>query len=204
MKKHHATLLAPVTASQSVPPPPPRVGASLVLLGEFLVLFGGAAHETGAQGGVLRLSAHSRTWAPLPSLPHPRYDHLALAVARAPVNAASGAKRSHMLVFGGAGNDGNLNDLWFLDADSLDWINSTKRMKGSVPSPRTIQSCAYLPGDESTADRIFIYGGGEGGGKATDDTRIHCLDIDTLTWTHVKTCLGPTTSTSSRPFYIAS
>ncbi|ORY45703.1 galactose oxidase [Rhizoclosmatium globosum] len=175
-------LLFPVTSTPlnepRAKPPAPRVGASLTFYAPTneVILFGGASHET-----------DSRVWRKLPtsSSPSARYDHLALIVNRAPTGRE--AKSSHLLVFGGASDDAPLNDLWFLDLDAKTWVNSTGRMKGCVPSPRTIQSCGYLAGKVGESDRIYLVGGGEGGDRPVDDNVVRVLDIDSLTWTHVKT-----------------
>ncbi|KAJ3014026.1 UNVERIFIED_CONTAM: hypothetical protein HDU68_000455, partial [Siphonaria sp. JEL0065] len=194
-KPTSSILLFPVTSSTVASQPPcPRVGASLSLVGSQnkVVLFGGASHETGTLNDVYTLGLDDRVWTPATSRvqPPPRYDHLGVGVDRVRVGS-SDAKTAHLLVFGGAGDDENRNDLWFFDLDANEWIDSSPRMKGAAPSPRTVQSCAYLPGVNGDSDRIYLFGGGEGGAKATKDTALHCLDIDTLTWTHVKSINTP-------------
>ncbi|KAJ3108507.1 hypothetical protein HK100_003425 [Physocladia obscura] len=163
-------------------PPAPRVGASLVYFNSTAYLFAGASHEDGYFNSIHALNLESRVWKAIKPRskfkPIARYDHLSLIVDQRLRQTDS----KQMLVFGGAADDGLLNDLWLYSFEFEEWIQI--EAKGVMPSPRTIQSCGYAKTLES--EKIFIFGGGAGGDEPIPDSHVYCLNVKSMLWSHFK------------------
>jgi N-acetylneuraminic acid mutarotase len=157
-----------VWISQLSPDISPRTGASLTSTPTSLFLIGGANHEQGPLSDALyTYSFSSSKWSssPLPSIP-PRYDH------------ASCILDNTLIVFGGCGETGALNDTWKYNIASKEWA---KIYDG--PCARTIQAMPVVN------DTAYIWGGGISGFDAIDDSRMWILNL-TTGWTSIPTS-GP-------------
>ena len=133
------------------------------------------------------------------SIPPPRYEHLSVVVDRK-INRNSSSKESSskecMLIFGGSGDQGLLNDVWSFDIGksyfilycvrnifkhstkigSLKWEMLSTRGK-FVPCARTLHSGCVVKGEDGKGDRLYIFGGGAMGDSPVQDSSVYCLDI---------------------------
>jgi len=94
---------------------------------------------------------------------------------------------SELLLFGGQNEFGYLNDLWSLDAASVDRPWSARSAAGMPPSPRAYADAAI----NSALGRIYILGGYLG--PETPTTDFYRLDTAgmTLTWSRIHPALEP-------------
>jgi hypothetical protein len=136
-------------------PPSPRTGHAVVLdpVRDRMLLIGGAGVQI--QQDTWAMSFTGATWTQLapsgPPLPA-RYGHVAVY----------DALRDRVLVFGGLGNSGYLNDTWALSLSgpgSPAW--SELSTAGGPPSARYASAGVYDP----AGDRLVIFGGLDDGGK---------------------------------------
>ena len=104
--------------------PSPRVGHSLCAYNGDLILFGGASYEEGFSNELWRYSLANNSWENCTSktkskvsgdtdtskllFPEPRYEHSCQIV-----------NEKFMLIIGGNGNGGLLNDVWVLDLGEI-------------------------------------------------------------------------------------
>ena len=105
-------------------------------------MFGGYdSHQFFNDIHILDLS--TRKWSEIEAvdgqLPPARYAHTATIVGR------------QLLVFGGQGDDGPLNDLWIFDFETLRWMSP--KLAGEPPEPRSYHSASLI------GDKILIFGG---------------------------------------------
>eukprot|EP00039_Didymoeca_costata_P013448 m.204454 g.204454 ORF g.204454 m.204454 type:complete len:417 (+) comp15776_c0_seq31:110-1360(+) len=163
--------------SDAGPGPGPRMGHSCCALNSSrkLFLFGGADLE-GAHSECFELSLGDQKWQNLNSIgadgksgdsPCARYEHLAVARIGKP----------EVVVFGGAKQDGNLQDMHIFNYKTKCWVEVKPEEKSTVPSPRTVRVSAVV------GKFAYIFGGGHAGVTPVDDTKVHKLDLDTLCWT---------------------
>ncbi|KAI9325911.1 hypothetical protein DFJ73DRAFT_867781 [Zopfochytrium polystomum] len=178
------------TVAASGAGPSPRVGASMTYLPSTTTcaVFGGASHEEGFRNDLYLLNFETKSWTEVKisekDLPTPRYEHCAAAVKWREQEQAT-PKRECLFVFGGSSEKGLLNDCWIFDFEKQKWHFLATR--GRLPNGRNIQSCGYIPGDDSShrvtgSDRVLI---AFGGGVAEDpvaDCAVYCFLLDTQSW----------------------
>lgn len=143
-----------------------------------LVFFGGAVPgEPYNDVNVLNLA--TLEWKELSCTgvkPAARYEHV---VTRVPGHQS-------IVVFGGAAENANFNDVHLLNTDTGVW--SKPEIKGTAPSPRTL-----LCGADTVGSVLYVFGGGDQGQQPVADTQLHCLDLATWTWSQPATTgTGPT------------
>lgn len=137
-----------------------------------LVLFGGqitAGGQVTPLNDTWRFDLTTHTWEPLATfgtLPPARYRHTVIC----------DAPRHRMLVYGGLGVSGYLNDVWSLDLDTATWSQIVS--SGEIPAARARHNAVYDP----LRDRMVVFGGNEG--TVMSDT-LHALDLATLTWSRI-------------------
>ncbi|XP_005088865.1 rab9 effector protein with kelch motifs [Aplysia californica] len=131
----------------------------------------GGANPSQVFSEVYVLDLHTRAWDTLeaPGF-RGRYEHSAFRVENHP---------GKIFVFGGATQEGNLNDLQSLDVSSGAWADV--ETSGEPPSPRT-HRCATVVGS-----KVYVYSGGQSGPDPVSDRRVHCLDTHTMSWTTLTT-----------------
>jgi len=87
-----------------------------------------------------------------------------------------------MLVFGGAGASGNLNDVWAFDLTSHVWSNLTPAA-GPMPGPRLTPVAVY----DAAGGRMLVWSGRNG---ATFFNDVWAFDLTSATWTEL-VAVGP-------------
>lgn len=149
---------------------PPRAGASFTAVGRVLYLFGGQDPASGTCfNDIVALDTASDPWEwrrveVQGGSPPPRHSHAACVV-----------RGGCVLVFGGAGQDRPLNDVWVFDPQAARWTFPT--LKGELPAPREMHTLTSVGGD-----RALLLGGRDAGGRVLRDART--LDLDALVWGH--------------------
>lgn len=83
-----------------------------------------------------------------------------------------------MVIFGGLGAQGFLNDLWALDLTPGQERWTQLFPSGNIPSPRSVFACAY----SSRLNKFYIYGGWNDYGHLGD---LWVLNIPSLSWTQL-------------------
>lgn len=172
LSKSHSTHTQSHRLSDS---PSPRVGHSFIYLqnSNEAVLFGGASHEEGLKNDTYILNLDSFVWIQVATgiKPPPRYEHGSVLVNRKGSDC--------IIIFGGCGENGSLNDVWCLNLENMSWCRLETR--GRSPSPRALHSITRITSRQNK-DRIYIFGGGMDGDQPTKDAEVYCLDIDGLMW----------------------
>jgi Galactose oxidase, central domain len=137
--------------AESGPVPPGRYFHSGIYdpVRERLIVFGGYDGDNRNDVWALSLSGDA-VWTQLTpggTPPAARWGHAAV------YDAAS----DRMIVIGGAGAPGNMNDVWALSLGATpQWTQLTP--SGAPPSPRRQHACAY----DAAADRVVVIGGNDG------------------------------------------
>ena len=148
--------------------PTPRANASLTALGRTLYLFGGHDPASGTCfNDVLALDTEHDPWEwrrveVQGGSPPPRHSHAACSV-----------RGNCLLVFGGAGQDRPLNDVWVFDPETARWTFPT--LGGELPVAREMHTLTEVGGG-----RALLLGGRDAGGRVLRDARL--LDLDALAW----------------------
>ncbi len=89
-----------------------------------------------------------------------------------------------VLIFGGLGSGGPLNDTWALDMAAGEWRQLTTN--GTSPPARLTHAAAYDP-----AGRMIVFGGNQGSVvNIVPSNDVWVLDLSTLTWVDA-TAAGP-------------
>lgn len=161
--------------------PEPRVGhtASYLPRRKKVLLVGGAS-PCALYSEVWQLDVQRLTLSllrPGPGGPGPagqppqRYEHCAFLPQELP---------DRIWVFAGANMEGNLNDLWELDAAADEWrfVDNS----GAVPAPRTMHT--------TTADvsgALVLFGGGSQAASPVADQSVYKLDPASRVWTTIET-----------------
>jgi len=149
----------------------PRSGASLTLVGGKLYLFGGQDVSTGSFHSDL-LCLDVETW---------RWSRVEIAGGPQP-----GARHSHfagrladncMIVFGGVGPVGHMNDVWIFNADQRGW--TCPHVSSPKPAAREMHAGAML--DETT---LLVYGGRCASGRVLDDAAV--FDAKEMVWRSIE------------------
>ncbi|KAL3152010.1 hypothetical protein ABBQ32_001128 [Trebouxia sp. C0010 RCD-2024] len=144
----------------------PRSGATMTAAGDILYIFGGQDPVTGGcYNDLIMLDSRTWQWMALEVSgvrPPARHSHITGLV-----------QKNTLVVFGGAGAQGPLGDLWVFDLTSRQW--SQPATQGDPPAPREMHTGTML--DDT---RMLIYGGRGPDGKVLCDA---CLfDASSLTW----------------------
>ena len=130
-------------------PPAPRAGHSATLIGSFIYFIGGELDGT-YLNDIYRLNVNSMEWTQINASGKPpsgRAYHTAVAVD---------SKR--LLIFGGVGLTGPLNDVIVLDIQSEQWSHIS--CAGKKPEPRhshaatILRNCMYICGGESSTGTV--------------------------------------------------
>eukprot|EP00775_Hariotina_reticulata_P006858 gene6858-7074_t len=150
-----------------------RSGAALVTVKSHVYLFGGQEPNTGiCFNDVLELDPHTWTWRQLQVEGlKPPARHSCVAVA---------FKDQCLLVYGGAGLQGPLGDVWLFNCQQQSWsCPHIHTSSSSQPLPTAREMAAGVMLD---ADRLLVFGGRCPAGRVLDDVII--LDTrDDWSWT---------------------
>eukprot|EP00741_Cyanophora_paradoxa_P011450 tig00020556_g11061.t1 len=145
--------------------PPPRTGHTLVAHGASLLLFGGQDPlQTQVYNDMHIFDLEKLAWRRVSAqgaIPDPRNSHGA---------AVLGGK---MVVFGGANDDGPLDDVCVFDIATSTWLRDAPAGKG--PAPREMFACAPL-----SASRLLVHGGRLESGAPLAD--LFVLDLEAMRW----------------------
>ena len=151
--------------------PDARAGQGMVYQSPtgLLIMFGGIpGGGAGAFNDTWAYSPIANTWTqlkPSGALPTARLNH---AMALDP-------DTGRVIMFGGLGDDGVLNDTWAYDPAANAWTNLSPT--GTMPSPRAGHSMAYDPATQ----RLIMFGGFDESGGRLNETWAY--DPTANTWT---------------------
>ncbi|RUS84867.1 hypothetical protein EGW08_007408, partial [Elysia chlorotica] len=95
-----------------------------------------------------------------------RYEHAAFMVDNCP---------GKLFVFGGATQEGCLNDVQSMDTATGVWTDI--EVSGICPAPRTHRSAAVV------GSKVYFFSGGHCGSEPVADRAVHCLDTESWSWT---------------------
>ncbi|GFO48578.1 Rab9 effector protein with kelch motifs [Plakobranchus ocellatus] len=95
-----------------------------------------------------------------------RYEHAAFRV---------GNHSTKIFIFGGATQEGCLNDVQSMDVSTGTWVDV--EVSGTPPAPRTHRSAAVV------GSKVYFFSGGHCGSEPVADRSVHCLDTETWAWT---------------------
>uniref|UniRef100_A0AAZ3NSI1 Host cell factor Kelch-repeats domain-containing protein n=1 Tax=Oncorhynchus tshawytscha TaxID=74940 RepID=A0AAZ3NSI1_ONCTS len=182
--------LKPRPPKNGIPPPCPRLGHSLTLIGNKCYLFGGLANDSEDPNGnvprylddfyELELQSVSgvKGWN-IPDTkgvgPWARESHTSVAY--------TGSGSPKLYIFGGM-RGSHLDDLWQLDLESMTW--STPDTKGPPPLPRSLHSANVIE------NKMYVFGGwvpvpetdkpNTLGAEWICTNSLSVLNLDTMTW----------------------
>jgi len=146
---------------------PPRSGATATAVGSKVYVIGGQDPETGiAFNDVIVLDTDTWEWSrtyPEGGSPPLRHSHC----------AALHDDGRMIVVFGGAGMDGPLSDVWLFDTEVVKWVRP--KVQGQSPPPREMAAGVAVGGG-----RVLVYGGRGEAGVLAD---AWLLDIAEAKWT---------------------
>ncbi|CAK9150910.1 unnamed protein product [Ilex paraguariensis] len=147
--------------------PGPRDSHSAVLVEHRMIVFGGTNGSRKVSNlHILDLRTREWTQANCKGVPpSPRESHTATLVGN-----------EILVIFGGSGEgEANyLNDLHFLDLNTMRW--TSPEVKGDIPAPRDSHSAVAM------GNKLFVYGGDCGDRYQGD---VDMFDMDTLTWSRL-------------------
>jgi N-acetylneuraminic acid mutarotase len=135
--------------------PPVRGGQSMVYdsVAHRVIMFGGHG-DSGFLSDTWAYDPSANKWSELgPTGPVPP--------VRAYQSMAYDSSSGRVIMFGGEGVSGDLNDTWAYDAKANAWTNLSPT--GTLPYPRVATSMVYSP----SSDRVIMFGGLFQGGKGT-------------------------------------
>ncbi|EDO49239.1 predicted protein [Nematostella vectensis] len=126
------------------------------------VMVAGGANPDGSFADLFILDLETFKW-DSPKCPGllARYEHSAFIPKSHP---------ERFVVFGGAQQDQNLNDVQVIDT-----------VTGPTPSPRTCHGMAAV------GDKLFVFGGGHKGADPVDDNQMHVYNAETDSWSQLTT-----------------
>ncbi len=129
-----------------------------------VILFGGSG-EGGALGDTWEWDGQTKTWTELfpAASPSPRIG----------TSLAYDAITREIVLFGGNGSTGDLNDTW-----SWNGATWTQRFPAASPSPRQVSSIAYY----ASLGQVVLFGGRAPDGQSLDDT----WGWNGIAWTQLK------------------
>jgi hypothetical protein len=147
--------------------PPVRRGYAMVYDGTRVIMFGGSSSGLGTND-LWWYNPGTNTWTE--------------KIANGSVNSPS-ERSSHTMVydgfrvimFGGAGNSNNRNDLWWYNSGTNTWTEKIVQGTAGSPSARWYFSMVW------DGTRVVMFGGGEGGGTKKND--LWGYDPGLNTWT---------------------
>eukprot|EP00043_Microstomoeca_roanoka_P011595 m.109274 g.109274 ORF g.109274 m.109274 type:complete len:441 (+) comp15242_c0_seq2:4667-5989(+) len=146
----------------------PRIGHVCCHCGDSIVVFFAGATPHGLTNDTHVLDLVGSSWRKVECnaeiLPPPRYDH----------GGAYLPAHHSVYVFGGVNDDGNLNDMWKLSLDDITWKQVAAT--GDIPSSRVVHNLMAV------ADSLYLFGGGEAGYTAVDDTHVYQFSSATSEW----------------------
>ena len=127
----------------------------------------GGANPSQIFNEVWTLDLKTRTWDTLecPGF-RGRYEHAAFRVDNHP---------GKLFIFGGATQEGCLNDIQSMDISNGVWTDV--EVSGTGPAPRTHRSAAVI------GSKVYFFSGGHCGSEPVADRSLHCLDTECWTWT---------------------
>jgi len=137
----------------------------------YKVIVCGGANPAGAFGNIYEVCLDRFSLRKLSSTVTPRYEH------------AMVLHDDRLIVFGGAGLEGNMNDV-----ECVDIVNDVKLpvpSSDTAPCPRTIHNVAR--NDQA----LYVWGGGAQGSEAVSCTDTFSLDLVTLKWNKLTTSGTP-------------
>lgn len=143
--------------------PPPRVGVTMVSVGDAIYVFGGRDADHKELNEFYSYDTATSTWTKLASGPPHRSYHSMTADER------------NVYVFGGCGNAGRLNDLWSYDIVNKVWIE--------FPAPGKDCKPRGGPGLAALQGKIWVVYGFSG----VEEEDIHCFDTNGGKWSQVET-----------------
>ncbi|WOL15837.1 acyl-CoA-binding domain-containing protein 4 [Canna indica] len=152
-------------------PPISRGGQSVTLVGDTLVIFGGADSKRSLLNDLHILDLETMTWDDYDAIgtpPSPRSEHA----------AACHADR-YLLIFGGGSHATCFNDLHVLDLQTMEW--SRPKQQGVTPGPRAGHAGVTV------GENWFISGGGN---NVNGISETLVLNMATLVWSVVTTFQG--------------
>jgi hypothetical protein len=151
-------------------PPSARAAGSVIYdqARQQMVLFGGFDGAVLSDGFTLSLDADP-TWTALTATGGPPSD-------RATSGAIYDAPQDRMVLFGGFGAAGMLNDVWALDLVASEWTELLP--PGGPPSGRQFPAAVYDP----PGNRMVVFGGSDGRGAVLDPLWALSLG-STVEWT---------------------
>eukprot|EP00873_Tetraselmis_striata_P045080 jgi/Tetstr1/465344/TSEL_010030.t1 len=149
----------------------PRSGATLTTIGDKLYLYGGQDIATGmCHKEMLVLDTLSWRWSRVElaggKQPPPRHSHCAGKLAD-----------NSILVFGGVGEGGHLDDVWVFNTAQAGW--TAPSVGAAKPRAREMHSGTMLD-----ATTMLVYGGRDAAGRVLDDAAI--LDMAACSWRSVE------------------
>eukprot|EP00238_Polyblepharides_amylifera_P003139 CAMPEP_0196590534 /NCGR_PEP_ID=MMETSP1081-20130531/66885_1 /TAXON_ID=36882 /ORGANISM="Pyramimonas amylifera, Strain CCMP720" /LENGTH=184 /DNA_ID=CAMNT_0041913673 /DNA_START=245 /DNA_END=798 /DNA_ORIENTATION=- len=137
----------------------------MTAVGDKLYIFGGQDPHTGATfNDVVMCDPGTKMWnrVPVSGSPPPRHSHTACCF-----------QGHRILIYGGAGEDGPVGDIWVFDTELSEW--SRPIIKGQAPAPREMHC-----GVDAGAHGLVIFGGRTSGGEVLSD--LHVLNTESLAW----------------------
>ncbi|KAL6287166.1 hypothetical protein ACE6H2_011556 [Prunus campanulata] len=146
--------------------PPPRVGVTLVAVGQIIYVFGGRDYDHNELNELYSFDTSTNKWTLISSgdigPPHRSYHSVT-------------ADDRHVYVFGGCGVAGRLNDLWAYDVVDKKWIQ--------YPKPGDNLKGRGGPGLLVVQGKIWVVYGFAG--EEVDD--VHTFDPADGEWTQIQT-----------------
>ena len=163
-------------------PPSPRVGHSCHVIGDHLIVIGGA-NPSMCAGDVHSLHLDTLDWTKREctdgelSFPS-RYEHWGITLSSG--HGVEGFPTQCVIVLGGASEEGfhGLEEAFVLDTALWKWTRRV--LKGSAPNPRTQSTCAVVN------NIMYVWGGGESSVRPVGDVHVQSLDLTTLKWERIK------------------
>ncbi|KAK9829964.1 hypothetical protein WJX72_008920 [[Myrmecia] bisecta] len=153
----------------------PRTGATMTAVDDKVYVYGGQDPVSGiCYDDLLMLDTASWQWSPVEvegGKPPPRHSHCA------------GLFKDHcLLVFGGAGMNGLLGDVWVFNSLTRQWTHPS--IQGTPLSAREMHS-----GTMVSPSHMVVYGGRRADGQVLSDAAV--LNGDAMTWeSHTQSLLA--------------
>ncbi|CAG9320206.1 unnamed protein product [Blepharisma stoltei] len=153
--------------------PSPRMYHSFQEIGQYLYTFGGIGDNGELLNDLWRFDTINESWEiklPNGDIPSKRHSY------------ASASDGDHMLIWGGKGQEGYLNDGYFYNINTNMWYPLV--FSGTNPSPR-VGACIGLKGET-----VYLYGG-EADAGLSDEFWYYSIDTQTYTLLDSDNLNGP-------------